>query len=41
VPKGTARLRVTLTASHTEAQIVQLAESLGRCCERLRANRPT
>ena len=41
VPKGTARLRVTLTASHTEAQIDQLAESLGRCCERLRANRPT
>jgi len=37
VPQGTARLRVTLTAAHTEAQIDQLAEALGRCCARLRA----
>ena len=34
VPKGTARLRVSLTAAHTEAQIDELAEALGRCCER-------
>lgn len=37
VPKGLARLRVTLTAAHTESQIDQLAEALGRCCARLRA----
>ncbi|HXZ59843.1 MAG TPA: 8-amino-7-oxononanoate synthase [Steroidobacteraceae bacterium] len=37
VPQGTARLRVTLTAAHTEAQIERLAEALGRCCARLRA----
>jgi 8-amino-7-oxononanoate synthase len=37
VPQGSARLRVTLTAAHTEAQIDLLAEALGRCCERLRA----
>jgi 8-amino-7-oxononanoate synthase len=37
VPKGAARLRVTLTAVHTEAQVDQLAEALGRCCERLHA----
>jgi 8-amino-7-oxononanoate synthase len=37
VPKGTARLRVTLTAAHTEAQVDQLAEALGHCCEHLRA----
>ncbi|HUL48317.1 MAG TPA: 8-amino-7-oxononanoate synthase [Steroidobacteraceae bacterium] len=37
VPKGSARLRIALTASHTEAQIDQLAEALGRCCARLRA----
>ena len=36
VPKGTARLRVALTAAHTESQIDQLAEALGRCCARLR-----
>ncbi len=37
VPKGTARLRVTLTAAHTEAQIDQLVEALGRSCARLAA----
>jgi 8-amino-7-oxononanoate synthase len=37
VPKGTARLRVTLTAAHTEAEVDRLAEALGRCCERWRA----
>ena len=37
VPKGTARLRVALTAAHTESQVDQLAEALGRCCARLRA----
>ena len=37
VPKGSARLRVTLTAAHTEAQIDQLAGALAGCCARLRA----
>ncbi len=37
VPKGSARLRVALTAAHTESQIDQLAETLGRYCARLRA----
>jgi 8-amino-7-oxononanoate synthase len=36
VPKGSARLRVTLTAAHTEAQIDQLVDALGPCCARLR-----
>ena len=40
VPKGTARLRVSLTAAHTEAQIDELAAALGGCCERLRARVP-
>jgi 8-amino-7-oxononanoate synthase len=35
VPKGSARLRVTLSAAHTETQIDQLVEALGRCCRRL------
>jgi len=32
VPKGSARLRITLTAAHSESQVDQLAEALGRCC---------
>jgi len=37
VPKGSARLRIALTAAHTESQIDQLAEALGRACASLRA----
>ena len=37
VPKGTARLRVTITAAHGEAQVDELADALGRACARLRA----
>lgn len=40
VPQGSARLRVALTAAHTEAQIDRLAEALGRCCARLTATDP-
>ncbi|HEY2339819.1 MAG TPA: 8-amino-7-oxononanoate synthase [Steroidobacteraceae bacterium] len=32
VPAGSARLRVTLSAAHTEAEIDGLAEQLGRTC---------
>jgi 8-amino-7-oxononanoate synthase len=32
VPRGTARLRITLSAAHTEAQVDGLAEALGRIC---------
>lgn len=35
VPRGSARLRVTLTAAHTEAQVDRLVEALGVCCRRL------
>ena len=31
VPAGTSRLRITLSASHTEAQVDRLLEELGRC----------
>jgi 8-amino-7-oxononanoate synthase len=34
VPAGGARLRVTLSAAHTEAEIDGLAEQLGRACAR-------
>src|SRR5579864_1823269 len=34
VPKGSARLRVTLSAAHTEAQVDQLVEALSVCCRR-------
>jgi 8-amino-7-oxononanoate synthase len=32
VPKGSARLRVTLSAAHTEAQVDSLVEALSRVC---------
>jgi len=32
VPAGSARLRVTLSAAHTEAEVDGLAEQLGRAC---------
>jgi 8-amino-7-oxononanoate synthase len=32
VPAGSARLRVTLCAAHTDAQVDGLAEQLGRAC---------
>jgi len=32
VPQGSARLRVTLSAAHTEAQVDELVETLGRIC---------
>ncbi len=34
VPRGTARLRITLSAAHTEEQVDALAEALGRACAR-------
>ena len=34
VPRGSARLRVTLSAAHTEAQVDALVEALGRVCVR-------
>jgi hypothetical protein len=32
VPQGSARLRVTLSAAHTEAQVDELVETLRRVC---------
>jgi 8-amino-7-oxononanoate synthase len=32
VARGSARLRVALSAAHTEAQVDALAEALGRIC---------
>jgi 8-amino-7-oxononanoate synthase len=34
VPRGAARLRVALSAAHTEADVDALAEALGRACAR-------
>jgi 8-amino-7-oxononanoate synthase len=34
VPRGSARLRVTISAAHTEAQIDGLVEALSRACAR-------
>ncbi len=36
VPAGSARLRITLSAAHTEAQIDELVEQLARVCARVR-----
>jgi 8-amino-7-oxononanoate synthase len=37
VPRGAARLRITLSAAHTEADVDALAEVLGSVCARARA----
>jgi 8-amino-7-oxononanoate synthase len=37
VPRGSARLRVTLSAAHTEAQVDALVEALGGICARAQA----
>jgi 8-amino-7-oxononanoate synthase len=37
VPNGSSRLRVTLSAAHSESQVDRLADTLGRIC----AMRPT
>jgi 8-amino-7-oxononanoate synthase len=36
VPQGSARLRITLSAAHTESQVDALAESLGAICRQVR-----
>jgi 8-amino-7-oxononanoate synthase len=41
VPAGSARLRVTLSAAHTEAQVDALVEHLARACARARARHGT
>jgi 8-amino-7-oxononanoate synthase len=37
VPPGGARLRITLSAAHTEAQVDALAAQLARACARARS----
>ncbi len=37
VPRGTARLRVTLSAAHTEMQVDSLTGELGAICNRAKA----
>ncbi|MCX4026379.1 8-amino-7-oxononanoate synthase [Endozoicomonas sp. SM1973] len=37
VPAGTARLRITLSASHSEQQVNQLLESLEQACKQFKA----
>jgi len=37
VPQGSARLRVTLSAAHTEAQVDELVAQLARVCPRARS----
>src|SRR6266403_1831365 len=37
VPQGSARLRITLSAAHTEAQVDELVAQLARACERARS----
>jgi 8-amino-7-oxononanoate synthase len=39
VPAGSARLRITLSAAHSEAQVDALAEELGRVCAGARSGR--
>jgi 8-amino-7-oxononanoate synthase len=40
VPAGSARLRVTLSAAHTPAQLEQLVGQLAQVCARLRSTPP-
>lgn len=40
VPRGSARLRVTLSAGHTESQVDSLVEALARICRGSRAEAP-
>ena len=40
VPKGSARLRVTLSAAHTDAQVDALVDALALACARAREARP-
>ena len=40
VPKGTARLRMTLCAEHTEAQVDQLLEQLAALCAEFTVRKP-
>ncbi len=37
VPEGSARLRITLSASHTEAEVDALAGELSHACARVRS----
>jgi 8-amino-7-oxononanoate synthase len=34
VPEGAARLRISVTAGHTEEDVGRLTESLARCAEK-------
>jgi 8-amino-7-oxononanoate synthase len=38
VPQGSARLRITLSAAHTESQVDALVDSLGSICRQLRGH---
>jgi 8-amino-7-oxononanoate synthase len=35
VPVGTARLRITLSASHTQEDVDRLVQALARCAQEL------
>lgn len=37
VPEGTSRLRVTVTAAHTEAEIALAAKTMGKIWRKLNA----
>jgi 8-amino-7-oxononanoate synthase len=41
VPRGSARLRVALSAAHTDEQVDALAETLARVCARVATSRPS